>query len=90
MKRLVIVLTVFAVIGPLAGNAAADCRCKLPAYKDHLDFLIQYSECLEECFNAKVDRLASSLDLYEKRIERLEAEVNRLRIQIEDLEASAK
>ena len=71
----------------MQSTAFAECKCKLPAYKDEIDFLICYTGCLDECFNAQIQQLRLKIDAADTRITDLESQVNRLNSQVKDLEA---
>jgi outer membrane murein-binding lipoprotein Lpp len=67
--------------------AFAECNCKLPAYKDEIDFLIRYTGCLDECLNTQIQQVRLKIDAAGTRITDLESQVNRLNSQVKNLEA---
>ena len=67
--------------------AFAECNCKQPAYKDHIDFLINYTGCLDECFNAQFEQVRLKLDAANTRISDLESQIDRLNWRLKKLEA---
>ena len=70
----------------IAGNLHADCDCREPFYKDKIDLLTRYTACLEQCYNSKIAALETRLKSAESRISELEAEVDRLGVNMKTLE----
>ena len=69
-----------------AGNSVAECDCKQPAYKDHIDFLTRYTACLEECFSTRIQHIQHDLKTAAQRITDQDAEIERLNLRIRNLE----
>lgn len=87
MKKFSYMLLILFQTLIVQSNAFAECNCKLPAYKDEIDFLIRYTGCLDECFNAQIQQVRLKIDAADTRITDLESQVNRLNSQVKDLEA---
>jgi len=87
MKKFSYMLLILFQTLIVQSNAFAECNCKLPAYKDEIDFLIRYTSCLDECFNAQIQQVRLKIDAADTRITDLESQVKRLNSQVKDLEA---
>ena len=86
MKTLLRLLLILIAVMLAAGNAVAECDCKQPAYKDHIDFLTRYTACLEECFSTRIQHIQHDLKTAEQRISDQDAEIERLNLRIRNLE----
>ena len=87
MKKALYVLLISMMAMIACGHAFAVCSCKLPAYRDEIDFLTSYTACLEQCFSSQIEQIKQQMDEYGARIPALESEINRLNLKIENLES---
>jgi peptidoglycan hydrolase CwlO-like protein len=87
MNKSAYILLILFVTLIMQSAALADCNCKLPAYKDEIDFLTRYTACLEECFNAQIQQVRQQIDAAGTRITDLESQINRLNSEVKNLEA---
>ena len=68
-----------------ADNALAGCDCRLPAYKDQMDFFTRYVTCLDDCLNAQLQQIRLENRAVDRRLSDLEAEIERLNRKIKRL-----
>lgn len=85
-KSYYVLLSMFLVLF-VPRVALAECNCKLPAYKDEIDFLTRYSACLDECFNSQIKQISLKIDAADTRITDLESQINLLNSKVKNLEA---
>ena len=89
-KKLNILLLLLGITFLFNGNAAGFCGCKQPAYKDQIDFLLRYTACLEQCYNAQFEVFRSQIDISARRITDLESKIDLLNLRIKELEDQLK
>ena len=86
MKAPVCILLIIATALWAAGDAHGGCNCRQPAYKDQIDFLTRYTACLDECLNTQIQEIRLGMEVANKRISDLDAEIDRLNLKIRNLE----
>ena len=86
MKKFMCLFLIFIITLIASGRALAVCSCKQPAYKDQIDFLSRYTQCLEQCFTYQIEQVNRQMDECSQRIRALESEINRLQQQVKILE----
>ena len=69
-----------------ANNALAGCDCRLPTYKDQMDFITSYMACLDDCLNDQLQKIKLENQAIDQRLSVLEAEIERLNRKIKNLE----
>ena len=69
-----------------AGDAIAGCDCRLPAYKDQMDFVTRYIACLDDCLNSQLEQIRLENRASAQRVSDLETKVERLNRKINDLQ----
>ena len=86
MKKSTYVFLIFMITLIGSGEALAVCSCKQPAYKNEIDFLIRYSDCLEQCFTYQIEQISRKMDDYGQRVQVLESEITVLQLKIKNFE----
>lgn len=85
MKAIALIPLLILALLFAADNALAGCDCRLPAYKDQMDFFARYITCLDDCLNAQLQQIRLENRATDQRVSVLEAEIERLNRKINDL-----